>query len=144
MTDLRDFGCETCVANGPECEPGCFYCDTRFRYDWTTGRYVEAHTAECPYSQTPDRRPVVADPASGYSPAAGDLPDSWLLALRYIAQPTMGFPGTEGGPWEDLTPPAMPDPEWWVRNGYGTESNIRLALATCIGMARAALRDAGE
>ncbi len=58
-------------------------------------------------------------------------------ALRYITQPTMGFPGA--GSWYDEPPAPWPDPEQWVRDGWGTESNIRLALATCIGMAKRAL-----
>lgn len=52
-------------------------------------------------------------------------------ALRYILQPTMGFPGGV-------------DPEQWVRDGNCTPDNARLALATCIYIAAAALARDGE
>ena len=52
-------------------------------------------------------------------------------ALRYICQPSMGYSPISS---------EAPDPETWVRSGHGTAANVRLALATCIAQANAALR----
>jgi hypothetical protein len=50
-------------------------------------------------------------------------------ALRYIASPTMGFPGGV-------------DPAEFALNGATTERAVRLALSTCIRLAREALAKA--
>lgn len=54
---------------------------------------------------------------------------SLRTALRYIAQPTMGYNRNV----------ANLGPEEFIRQGFCSVPNMRLALATCVGMATAAL-----